>query len=79
MNILKKAAIALAATSVAVTPVVASAAPAAAFDGARSTSAVDGQSEMEGDSTWLYALLALAAVVGIVLLVDGGNDDPVSP
>ncbi|WP_447761896.1 hypothetical protein [Sphingopyxis panaciterrae] len=79
MNILKKAAIALAATSVAVTPVVASAAPSTAFDGARATSTVDGQSEMEGNSTWLYALLALAAVIGIVLLVDGGNDDPASP
>ncbi|NIJ36225.1 hypothetical protein FHR22_000874 [Sphingopyxis panaciterrae] len=76
MNIFKKAAVALAATSMALAPVVASAAPAAAFDGARATSTVDGQSEFEG-STWLYALIALAAVVGVVLLVDK-DSDPVS-
>lgn len=76
MNIFKKAAITLAATSMAVAPVVASAAPAAAFDGARATSTVEGQSELD-NSTWLYGLLALAAIVGFVLLIDN-DDNPAS-
>lgn len=76
MNLFKKAAITLAATSMAVAPVVASAAPAAAFDGARATSTVEGQSQLE-NSTWLYGLLAIAAIIGLVLILDD-NDDPVS-
>ena len=76
MNLFKKAAITLAATSMAVAPVVASAAPAAAFDGARATSMVEGQSQLE-NSTWLYGLLAIAAIIGLVLILDD-NDDPVS-
>lgn len=78
MNLFKKAAITLAATSMAVAPVAASAAPAAAaaFDGVRATSTVEGQSELE-NSTWLYGLLALAAIIGLVLILDD-NKDPVS-
>ncbi|ALJ14416.1 hypothetical protein [Sphingopyxis macrogoltabida] len=78
MNLFKKAAITLAATSMAVAPVAASAAPAAAaFDGVRATSTVEGQSELE-NSTWLYGLLALAAIIGLVLILDDNKDDPVS-
>lgn len=78
MNLFKKAAIALAATSMAVAPVAASAAPAAAaaFDGVRATSTVEGQSELE-NSTWLYGLLALAAIIGLVLILDD-KDNPAS-
>jgi hypothetical protein len=64
MNLLKKAAISLAATSMIAAPVAASAAPAA-----RAASAVDGQSELEGSTSWILALLALAAVVGGSLLL----------
>lgn len=77
MNLLKKAAISLAATSMALAPVAASAA-APTMDAARATSTVDGQSELEGSSSWIFALLALAAVIGLVLITDGGDDNPVS-
>src|SRR3546814_7189419 len=53
MNLLKKAAISLAATSMIAAPVAASAAPAA-----RAASAVDGQSELEGSTSWIIAVLA---------------------
>jgi hypothetical protein len=79
MNLFKKAAISLAATSMALAPVVASAAPAPTLDAARATSTVDGQSALEGSSSWILALLALAAVVGLVLITDGGDDNPTSP
>jgi hypothetical protein len=74
MNLLKKAAISLAATSMVVAPVAASAAPVAAA----AVSSVDSQSELEG-SSWIIGLLALAAVIGgIVLLSDNKDDKPVS-
>lgn len=82
MTFLKKAAVSLAATSMILAPVAASAAPAAAasFDGLRSASAVDGQSELEGSTSWIIAILALAAVVGgIVLASDNNEDSPTSP
>lgn len=82
MTFLKKAAISLAATSMIVAPVAASAAPAAvaSFDGLRAASAVDGQSELEGGSGWLIGLLALVAVVGAIVLASDNNDDnPTSP
>ncbi len=73
MNLLKKAAISLAATSMIVAPVAASAAPAA-------VSAVDGQSELEGSTSWILALLALAAIVGGIIIASDNNDDsPTSP
>lgn len=76
MNLLKKAAISLAATSMIAAPVAAS---AASVDGARATSTVAGESEMEGSSGWLLGLLALAAIIGgIFLLADNNDDDPVS-
>jgi len=78
MNLLKKAAISLAATSMIAAPVAASAAPMVADAGA--VSRVDGQSELEGSSGWLIGLLALIAIVGGIVIAAGNNDDsPTSP
>jgi hypothetical protein len=74
MNLIKKAAISLAATSMVLAPVAASAAPAV-----RAAAAVEAQNELEGSSSWIYIVLALAAVVGIVVLVSDGDDKPTSP
>jgi hypothetical protein len=75
MNLLKKTAISLAATSMVVAPVAASAAPAAA-----AVSTVDAQSELEGSTSWIIAVLALAAVIGgIILATDNNDDNPTSP
>ena len=72
MNLFKKAAVSLAATSLVMAPVAASAAQSV-----RAASVVEGQSELEG-SIWLLIALAIAAVVvGIVLLTD--DDKPTSP
>lgn len=74
MNLLKKAVISLAATSMIAAPVAASAAPAA-----RATSSVDGESELAGTS-WIIALVALAAIVGgIIIASDNNSDTPTSP
>lgn len=72
--LLKKIMIMFAGTSLALSPVVASAAPA--MNDAISTTA--GQSELEGGS-WLAILLGLAIIAGGVWLVADGDDDPVSP
>ncbi len=73
MNLLKKAAISLAATSMIAAPVAASAAPAA-------ISSVDGQSELEGSTSWIIAIVALAAIIaGIVIASDNNDDAPTSP
>lgn len=78
MNLLKKAAISLAATSMLAAPVVASAAPA--VEGARAFSAVDGQSELEGSTSWIIAIVALVAIVGgIIIASDNDDDAPTSP
>lgn len=72
MNLFKKAAVSLAATSLVMAPVAASAAQSV-----RAASVVEGESELEG-SNWLLIALAIAAVVvGIVLLTD--DDNPTSP
>ena len=82
MNFLKKAAISLAATSMIAAPVAASAAPAissVSFSDVSAVSSVDGQSELEG-SSWIIALLALAAIIGGVVIAAGNNSDtPTSP
>ncbi len=73
MNLFKKAAVCLAATSMIAAPVAASAAPAA-----RAASTTD-ESELEGGTSWvILALAAVGLIVGIVLLTDG-NDSPTSP
>lgn len=75
MNMLKKAAISLAAVSMVAAPVVASAA-----SGARAASVADGQSELEGNSSWIIGLIGLLAGIGaIILIADKDEDSPVSP
>ncbi|MBJ7442297.1 MAG: hypothetical protein JHD35_25215 [Sphingopyxis sp.] len=74
MNLFKKAAISLAATSLIAAPVAASAAQSV-----RAASTVEGQSDLEGETSWIYlALAAVGIIVGIVLLTDG-DDEPTSP
>lgn len=47
---------------------------------ARTSAPVEGESELAGGSSLLIAILAAAAVIaGIVIAVDGGDDEPVSP
>ena len=76
MNILKKAAVALAATSMLVAPVAASAAPLADL---RAISALEGESDVAGAS-WVLILFGVAAAIGaIVLIADGSDDEPTSP
>lgn len=79
MNLLKKAAVCFAATSMVMAPVAASAAPA--VGSALAVSTVDDQSELEGNTGWIVmALAALGIIVSIVLLTDGNdNDNPTSP
>lgn len=78
MNLLKKAAIFLAASSVVVAPVAASAAQAVDSVGAVST--VDSESELEGSTGWIVmALAAVGIIAAIVLLTDDDNDEPTSP
>ena len=77
MNLLKKAAISLAATSMVAAPVAASA--ATSLDSARATSDVDGKSELSG-SGWIIGLVALVAIVGGIIIASDNNDDtPTSP
>lgn len=74
---LKKAAISIAAASMVLAPVAATAAPA--MDGARAVSATEGRNEL-GGAGWIPALLALVIIAGGVwLAVDNDNDNPVSP
>ena len=74
MNLLKKAAVSLAAISMVAAPVAASAA-----QNVRAASTVEGQSELEGENSWiLIALAAVGIIVGIVLLTNG-DDEPTSP
>ncbi|MDO9367447.1 MAG: hypothetical protein Q7T68_02670 [Sphingopyxis sp.] len=75
MSMLKKTAISLAALSMVTAPVVASAA-----SGARAASVVDGQSELEGNSSWIIGLVGLLVGIGAIILVaDKDEDSPVSP
>lgn len=77
MHLFKKAAISLAAMSVAAAPIAASAAP-----GAASVSASAGQSQLEGNSGWIIGLIGLLAGVTFAILSTDDDDDedsPVSP
>jgi tellurite resistance protein TehA-like permease len=76
MNSLKKAAASLAAMSIVLAPVAASAAPATGS--ARASSVAEGQNELEG-ANWLAIVLGLAIIAGGIWLAVEGDDDPVSP
>ncbi|NIJ38983.1 hypothetical protein FHR22_003717 [Sphingopyxis panaciterrae] len=77
MHIMKKAAVSIAAASMILSPMAASAAPA--LDSARATTAADGTNELSG-SSWLPALLAVLVIAGgIWLIADNDDDAPVSP
>ena len=76
MNILKKAAVAFAATSMLVAPVAASAAPLADL---RAISAVEGESDVEGASGVLILIGVAAAIGANVEIADGSDDEPTSP
>ena len=78
MNLWKKAAISVAATSMTLSPVAALAAPG--IGGASAVSVTEGQNELEGAS-WIAIVLGLAIIGGgIWLLVDDDDGDaPVSP
>jgi len=77
MRTFKKAAISVAAVSVLVAPVAAAATSGLS---AGTVSATNGQSELEGNSSWLIGLLGLLVGVGaIILIADDDDDAPVSP
>lgn len=73
MILWKKAAVSLAAMSMVLSPVAASAAPAA-----RAVSVTEGENEL-GGANWLPILLGLAIIAGGIWLAVDGDDDPVSP
>ncbi|MFL0357356.1 hypothetical protein ACI5KX_12860 [Erythrobacter sp. GH1-10] len=67
-------ALATAAVSLAASPAIAE----AAYD--RANAPVEGESELEGESGILIAILASAAIIaGIIIVADGGEDAPTSP
>jgi hypothetical protein len=78
---IKNALFATAAAALAIAPVAAQAQSANAPTVERSAKPVSKKAgQMEGGSGVLLGLLAAAAVIaGIVIAVDGGDDDPVSP
>jgi len=50
----------------------------AAFD--RANAPVEGESELAGGASFLFAILGAAAVVGGIIVASGGDDDsPTSP
>ena len=77
MNLLKKAAIGFAETSMLVAPIAASAAQS--VEGARASTILAGESELEGNTGWIaLAALAIGIVVSIVVLTND-DDSPTSP
>lgn len=76
MHLFKKLGISLAAMSVVVAPVAASAAGTAS-----AVSVSRGQSQLEGNSGWIIGLVGLLAGVTIAILStdDDDDDSPVSP
>ncbi len=68
---------AIAAATLLIAPVVAQAAPAKVE---RVSAPRTDESEVEGATTIIIALLAAVAVIaGIVIAADGGNSNPASP
>lgn len=73
---------AIAAASLVSAPVLAQAAQpvSSATQPVRAVAAVDSESELEGSSGIIVALLAAAAVIaGIIIAADGSDDTPTSP
>lgn len=66
-------ALATAAVSLAASPAIAE----AAFE--RSVAPVSGESELEGGSGILIAVLAAAAVIGGIIVIADDDDEPASP
>jgi hypothetical protein len=78
MNMLKKATVALAATSLVAAPVAASAAPQTL----RADTVVEDANTLgaAGGSVWILGLIGLGLFVfGAIELFDGGDDSPTSP
>lgn len=75
MILWKKAVVSLAAASMILSPVAASAAPAL---NASDVSVTEGQNELEG-ANWIAIVLGLAIIAGGIWLAVDGDDDPVSP
>ncbi len=75
---IRNAAISLAAASMIVAPVAASAAPA--LDGSRAVSTADGQSKLSGSSSWIIGLVGLlVGVTAMIIVASDDDDEPVSP
>lgn len=74
MNLFKKAAVSLAATSLIAAPVAASAAQSV-----RAASPVEGQSELEGETSWIIIALAAVGIIAAIVLLTDGDDSPTSP
>lgn len=74
MNLFKKAAVSLAATSLIAAPVAASAAQSV-----RAASTVEGQSELEGETSWIVIALAAVGIIAAIVLLSDGDDSPTSP
>ncbi len=74
MNLLKKVAISLAATSLVAAPVAASAAQSV-----RAASPVEGQNELEGETSWIVLALAAVGIIAAIVLLTDGDDEPTSP
>lgn len=70
---IRSIALATAALTLAASPAIAE----AAFE--RSVAPVEGESELQGGSTFLFAALAAAAVIGGIIIVADGDDEPTSP
>lgn len=69
---LRTLAAAAAAITIAATPAIAE----ASMD--RAAAPLSGESKLGGSGTILALLAAAAIIAGIVILADGGSDDPVS-
>ncbi|OAN99610.1 hypothetical protein [Parasphingorhabdus sp.] len=73
---------AIAASSLVSAPVLAQAAQpvSSATQPARTGAAVESESDLEGSSGIIVAILAAAAVIaGIIIAADGSDDTPTSP
>jgi len=78
MHMFRKAVIGLAAASMMVAPVAASAANS--LEGARASSSVSEANNLGGRSGWIIGLVGLLAGVAAIIIIANDDDDaPVSP